>query len=96
MGTKIVVKQTSHPHAETFVLPSGLFSKPGRSFYSPEEASEDTTAAALFAVSGTLTVFYVGDRVTVRRHPKVDVAIWRQGVVGVLEDLSQHLAKGGC
>jgi Fe-S cluster biogenesis protein NfuA len=67
------IEETPNPNAVKFVLKEPVSNGAARSFRDASEAADDPLARALFEVGGVVSVFYMGNMITVE---KVDEDDW--------------------
>lgn len=78
--------ETPNPNALKCVLDGQVSDRP-RSFRTPEEASTDPLAGALFSIRGVNNVLINGDWITIGKTPDAD---WKSVKSGVEKTLSDH------
>ena len=77
----VSVVTTPNPDALKFTVDQDLLKEGSRSFTSVAGAEKDTLAAAIFALSGVTSVFYMANFVTVNK--KYVKRIQRPGVISL-------------
>jgi Fe-S cluster biogenesis protein NfuA len=66
------IEETPNPNAVKFVLKEPVSNGAARSFSNSAEASDDPLARALFEVGGVVSVFYMGNMITVEKVEEDD------------------------
>src|SRR5918912_2424717 len=66
------IEETPNPNAVKFVLKEPVSNGVARSFHSREEAAADALARALFEFGEVVSVFYMGNMVTVEKEDEAD------------------------
>jgi Fe-S cluster biogenesis protein NfuA/ribosomal protein L12E/L44/L45/RPP1/RPP2 len=66
------IEETPNPNAVKFVLKEPVSNGAARSFSNVAEASDDPLARALFEVGGVVSVFYMGNMITVEKVEEDD------------------------
>lgn len=66
------IEETPNPNAVKFVLKEPVSQGVARSFQSAEEASADELGRALFEVGDVVSVFYMGNMLTVEKSEEAD------------------------
>jgi Fe-S cluster biogenesis protein NfuA len=66
------IEETPNPNAVKFVLKEPVSNGVARSFHNPEEAADDALGRALFDVGEVVSVFYMGNMVTVEKRDEAD------------------------
>ena len=87
----VTVHPTPNPNSLKFTCDGSRFTEANhQAFTTPDEASSDPFARALFAVRGVANVFVVPDFVTVSKHP---AANWDLIVPAVEKIIEEHLGS---
>jgi NFU1 iron-sulfur cluster scaffold homolog, mitochondrial len=89
----IDVEDTPNPDALKFVLDSMLLEQGVRQYDRPSAAENDPLAAGLFALHGVMSVFYMGQFVTVTKHPTAKWKELQPAINQVVADKA-HLVSG--
>src|SRR5919199_139581 len=66
------IEETPNPNAVKFVLKEPVSNGAARQFRSPAEAADDPLARSLFEVGRVVSVFYMGNMVTVEKEEEED------------------------
>ena len=66
------IEETPNPNAVKFVLKEPVTNGAARSFHSVAEATDDQLAHSLFEIGGVVSVFYMGNMITVEKLEEDD------------------------
>ena len=66
------IEETPNPNAVKFVLKEPVSNGAARSFHDAETAAADPLAHSLFAVGEVVSVFYMGNMITVEKKDEAD------------------------
>lgn len=81
----IDIEPTPNPDALKFILDGSVLGAGSRSFDTPASAAQDPLAAALFAVNGVQSVFYMAQFVTVTKTPSVTWTDLQPSVINAIK-----------
>lgn len=91
----VEIQNTPNPDALKFMLDGTLLASGVRQFDSPAAAKTDELAHSLFAINGVLSVFYMGQFVTVTKKPAVRWNEIQPQVNEVINTKAQALSNNG-
>jgi hypothetical protein len=86
---QIRTQPTPNPNAILFLVDRTVTEERMRQYSSPSDASSDPLAAALFAIEGVVTVFYMPSSITVTKEPERD---WDAIAPAAEEAIRDHFA----
>ena len=66
------IEETPNPNAVKFILKEPVSQGVARSFHSAEEAAGDALGASLFELEDVVSVFYMGNMITVEKREEAD------------------------
>lgn len=85
MARVVDIESTPNPNALKFVLDEALLTAGVRSFDSKDLGQNDPLAAALFALDGVQSVFYMGRFVTVSKNPEVGWGMLQSQIIETVQ-----------